>query len=340
MKFGASRQSNFELLRLLSIFFIVFYHLLRWFVQGNPAFDWVRALWLPLHVGVVVFILLSGYFHIRPSSRGLILLLGIVLVYSIPGMVFGIKNAENTHDVLHSLMFISRSEFWFVRIYLGLFLISPLLNTFLDNSSIQLQWYLICVCALICMYFGTFSGNLSDVEGKNLLSFMLFYQIGHLLKEYSSKWKSLKIKPLIVGYCLLNLVIVVSFLFLRGSWSGSLLWKLCFPYNSPILILNAVVLFLIVARLEFSSRLINRLAEHSFSIYLIHSISLIVLFVERPLINGIFQYSGNNVLITILLLFILALILMTGCILIDSIFRPLWKGLDRFGGMIQARIGF
>ena len=35
-----------------------------------------------------------------------------------------------------------------------------------------------------------------------------------------------------------------------------------------------------------------------------------------------------------------ALLIMTGCILIDSIFRPLWKGIDRFGGMIQARIGF
>ena len=340
MKFGANRQSNFELLRLLSIFFIVFYHLLRWFVQGNSSFDWVRALWLPLHVGVVVFVLLSGYFQIKPSSRGLILLLGIVFVYSIPGMAFGIKNAGNTQDILHSLMFVSRSEFWFVKVYLGLFLISPLLNTFFDNSSIQSQWYLVCVSALISMYFGLFSGNLSDVEGKNLISFMLYYQIGHLLREYSSKWKSLKIKPLIVGYCLLNLVIVVSFLLLRRSWPGNLLWRLSFPYNSPILILNAVVLFVVVGRFEFSSRLINRLAEHSFSIYLIHSISLIILFVERPLINDVFHYSGSNVFITIPILFILAFLVMAGCILIDSFFRPLWKGIDRLGSMIQARIGF
>ena len=322
------------------MFFIVFYHLLRWFVQSYPAFDWIRALWLPLHVGVVVFVLLSGYFQIKPSSRGLILLLGIVFVYSIPGIVSGIKNADSIQDILHSLMFVSRSEFWFVKVYLGLFLISPLLNTFLDNSSIQNRWYLVCVCALISMYFGLFSGNISDVEGKNLISFMLYYQIGHLLREYSSRWKSLKMKPLIVGYCLLNLVIVVSFLLLRRSWSGNLLWKLCFPYNSPILILNAVVLFIIVGRLEFSSKLINRLAEHSFSIYLIHSISLIVLFVERPLINSIFQHSGNNAFITIPILLVFALLIMTGCIMIDSIFRPLWKGIDRFGGMIQARIGY
>lgn len=322
------------------MFFIVFYHLLRWFVQENPTFDCVRALWLPLHVGVLIFVFLSGYFHIRTSSRGLILLLGIVFVYSIPGMVFGIKNAGNTQDILHSLMFISHSEFWFVKVYLGLFLIAPLLNAFLDNSSIQSQWYLICVCALISMYFGSFSDNLSVAEGKNLFSFMLYYQIGHLLKEYSPKWKSLKIKPLVVGYCLLNLVIVVAFLLLRGKWSGNLLWKLCFPYNSPILVLSAVAFFILVGRLEFSSRLINRLAEHSFSIYLIHSISLVVLFVERPLINGIFHHFADNIYITVPLLFILALLIMAGCILIDSVFRPLWKGIDRFGEMVQARIGF
>ena len=38
------RQSNYELLRLISMFFIVLYHLLLWFVQDHPSHGCLKAL--------------------------------------------------------------------------------------------------------------------------------------------------------------------------------------------------------------------------------------------------------------------------------------------------------
>lgn len=323
------------------MFFIVFYHLLRWFVLDNPTYDWVRALWIPLHVGVVVFILISGYFRICPSSRGLLLLVGVLLIYSLPSIVSGIKNADSIHDVLHSLMFVSHSEFWFIKTYLALYLISPLLNGLFDYSSIRGQWYLLGVFALIVMYYGYFAKEVSFSEGKNLLNFMLIYQVGHMLKEYSSKWKALNWNRLVTGYLLLNIILVVLFTFTReGGWFGGVLWKACFPYNSPILLLNAVVLFVVFGKMEFRSTLVNRLAQSCFAIYLIHGAALMTVFVERPLISGIFHQCRDNVLATIPLLFVLAFIIMLGSIAVDTVLRPLWRMIDGLGERIQIRIGF
>ena len=319
---------------------IVFYHLLRWFVQDNPAYDWVRAFWLPLHVGVVVFVLISGYFHIRASSRGLIVFLGVLLVYSIPGIISGIRNADSAKDILHSLQFVSQSDYWFVKTYLGLYLVSPLLNVFLDHSSVRRQGYILVVLALITLYYGSMARNTFYAEGKNLLYFILIYLIGHFLREFSDRWKAWGSRPLVGGYLLLNVLLVLSFLFFREGWLGNLVWKLSFPYNSPILILNAVLLFMIVGRMEFTNTWVNRLAESCFAVYLIHGSALFVASLERPLIQKLYLFSEPKIGLFILLLFLLAIGIMLSCIAIDQCFSPLWRGLRRLGGMVQARVVF
>lgn len=66
-----SRESNFELLRIVAMFCIVFYHLLLHYVipaEGEESIFY--ALQLPLHIGVPLFVFISGYFGIKPSVSG------------------------------------------------------------------------------------------------------------------------------------------------------------------------------------------------------------------------------------------------------------------------------
>lgn len=92
--------------------------------------------------------------------------------------------------------------------------------------------------------------------------------------------------------------------------------------------------------MEFRSRLVNRLAEHCFAIYLIHGLPLMIVGVERPFIHRVLLFTDGNILAIIPLLFILACLIMAGCIAIDCLFRPLWKWVDRLGTGIQVRFGF
>lgn len=339
MRIGSTRQSNFELLRLLSMFFIVFYHMFLRAEFDNPPYEWYQALWMPLHVGVVCFVLISGYFGIKTSSRGVLLYLAFLFVYSLPDIVFGIKSADSAYDVIHSLMFVSRTGYWFALTYLGLYLVAPLMNRFLEHSSVREQWYMLIVFALISVYLGDLARNKAYWLGKNLINFMLIYQIGHLLKVHASKWKAFCKWKVVCVYLTLNVVLVSSYLLFRTEWVGDVIWRLAFPYNSPLLLLNAVLLFMIFGQMEFHAPVVNKMAESCFAIYLIHSSGSAIDFIQLPVIDRLFVFSEPNSILFLFLLFVLAVVIMITCIVINNCLTPLWKGVSRWGGMIQDKIG-
>lgn len=81
------RESSFELLRIIAQFMIIFYHILYFAVYPASGMPFYKAIWFPLHIGVPLFVFISGYFGIRPTVKGFIKLAGIVLILSIPYMV-------------------------------------------------------------------------------------------------------------------------------------------------------------------------------------------------------------------------------------------------------------
>ena len=76
------RKSNFELLRLVAMFLIVLYHIFIGVYEKNPDFV-SPSVWIPLHLGVPVFILISGYFHIKFSWSKFGKLVTVLFVYTI-----------------------------------------------------------------------------------------------------------------------------------------------------------------------------------------------------------------------------------------------------------------
>ena len=78
-----TRNSSFELLRIVAMLFIVFYHLVTYYLYEipNPEFaQFFTALLPTLHIGVILFMLISGYFGIKSTWKGLISLLMVVIV--------------------------------------------------------------------------------------------------------------------------------------------------------------------------------------------------------------------------------------------------------------------
>lgn len=75
-----TRQSNFELLRIVCMLFIVFYHLLFFFIAEVDDSILYRALYIPLHIAVLCFVLISGYFNIKPSMKGVVKLSYLLLL--------------------------------------------------------------------------------------------------------------------------------------------------------------------------------------------------------------------------------------------------------------------
>lgn len=333
-----ARESNFELLRLLSQFCIVLYHIFLMFIYPQSGQAIYKALQIPLHVGVVVFVLISGYFSINATSKGFVKLLGIFFIYSIPEIIYNFLNADDTLHSIKALLFFSNSHFWFVKTYLYLYLISPMLNHFWNVSSMNSKLYIIMVLGFIAIYMAMVVGDSSVLDGKNIVNFMLLYYIGRLINQYKYKWERISNVTYVIIYFVFNALIVGGYLFFQNSIISSVIWRLCFPYSSIFLLLNSILLFFIVGKIRFQSKLINKLAASSLAIYLIHA--------NRPFIIGTIGSCANyillqtnNILFVIMMCIILTVIVLIISIIIDNILSPLWYLINKVGNKVYLKLG-
>lgn len=81
------RESSYELIRVIAQYFIVLYHLLLVIVYKNTNVEFYRAIWIPLHIGVPLFVMISGYFGIKTDVRRLFKLIGMVFVLQVPLLI-------------------------------------------------------------------------------------------------------------------------------------------------------------------------------------------------------------------------------------------------------------
>lgn len=84
-----TRESQFELLRIIAQWFIILYHLFHMFTVRyqieSPIFLGIQ---IPLHIGVILFVLISGYFGIKLSVKGVVRIVVQTFVYFVPIALF------------------------------------------------------------------------------------------------------------------------------------------------------------------------------------------------------------------------------------------------------------
>lgn len=134
------RQSNMELLRIMAMFMILVYHSVYYVFYNyrgdSPIFASLVTL---LHIGVPLFVLISGYFGIKPSIKGFLKLYFILLFYNL--VLYGLRLVYG--DVSFSYREFAKLWFpfsigrrwWFFKVYLMLYLFSPILNFVRDKTG-------------------------------------------------------------------------------------------------------------------------------------------------------------------------------------------------------------
>lgn len=311
------RESNFELLRIVSMFFIVLYHLLLYFVVEEDGNILYKAIYLPLHVAVICFVLISGFFHIKPSLKGFTKILLPLILFYLPLTLF--EKLYKGYGGGTSFLFISNSPYWFVRTYLYLYLVAPMLNSYLTSNKRRV--YILLVLGGISVYMGMMHDK-SLIDGKNLPLFMFLYVVGDSIHAYIEKIQKIKVSYLIFGYVFLNVILFFIYVTSNNSWIGNLLWRFSFPYCSPILIFNAVLLFLIFSKISFHSKIVNWISASMFAIYILHQQHYVLYDVMGPLTMKVYALS-NTPLVVLLLLALLTFLFMTVFVFIDKLFSPL-----------------
>ena len=325
-----NRQSNFELLRIISQIYIVLYHIMLYFIYPASQDVFFKSIQLWLHIGVINFVLISGFFGIKPSIKGLVKLLSIFLVYSIPEIVYGISLAVSFKDMIKSLLVISHTHYWFIRTYLFLYLISPILNLWIKKANIKQQIYLLLALLFICVYMGTSLGDNTLSDGKNVLNFSFIYLIGNMIKRKQNELKSISLKYWIISYILLNLFLICGYSLLSSSVVGIFIWQMSFPYCSPLLIVNSILFFMIFLHLKVNSGLINYLAKSSLAIYLIHESTPFVLEPIGHISKSLYCFINNSFFLLIVLI-VFSVFIACASIAIDKFLTPVWRFFSLLG---------
>lgn len=276
---STTRNSKFELLRIVAMLLIVFYHLVTYFLYQIPNSinqEFFTALLPTLHIGVILFTLISGYFGIRSTWKGLISLLMIVVISNLPFILNGvIRNGEYSYR----LMFITNTPYWFIRCYLYLYLVAPFVNKAIDKLALRERIGALVAFGVISIYFGCTEGDIALQDGKNLVNFIFLYLLGHTLKITQERWQSWNLWSLLGIFVGMNVLTFTLLYFSYGAYLHDFVFNLSFPYRSPLLIINAILVFMIFEKLHINSVWINSIATSMFAVYIIHC---------QPMIHNIF----------------------------------------------------
>lgn len=175
------RLSNIELLRCFLMFLIVVQHFIAHNIlsKDNPVGigedNFVIAnLMLSFCVCAVnCFVLISGYFGITFSIKKLVLFLLPILCYEV--IISLLWYPYRNH------ISVTPFNYWFVRPYVALMIISPLLN--LGIEMVGKKKLLILISLLILIFILPIT-SLSGNAGKNILIFVILYMTGRYIRLY------------------------------------------------------------------------------------------------------------------------------------------------------------
>lgn len=326
-KVSEPRKTNVELLRLLAMFLVLVVHADFWSL-GAPTFQDVQYSFLPSIIRIVieaiaivcvnVFIFISGWFTIKPTLKGFgnfifqcgYFLFGIYVVMLVTGQAaLSLKGIAGC--------FCLTASNWFIKAYIGLYILSPILNLFVEKSSKRQLGIILASFYLFQTIYGFSGAAKFIVHGYSTFSFIGIYLLAQFVRRYVS-----------VNYKLGGVIFLCTMLINSGAQLIS--YKVPLPvmtYDNPLVVLGAFGLFLYFNGLHIEySAFINFLAKSSFAVFLLHTNPNIGEPIYKPLCKTIFDsHSGVECLVVFLLVL---MGIYVSAILLDIPRRYIWKWLS------------
>lgn len=331
-----TRESSYELIRIIAQYMIVLYHILLVIVYPHTGLAFFKAIWLPLHIGVPLFVLISGYFGIKANLKRIINYLGLVFVLQVP-LLF-VDSSMGGVNYLKMVFFLSDTPFWFIRTYFFLFLFSPVLNYYLKNISNYKRLVLLLILFFLSHYEGTLAFDSSLKEGYCLTTFMFFYVVGDTLRAYREKWIIIPRSTLWYVFLVYNVVLVVLFTKFGSLRGASFIYeRLFFSYQSIGLLFSSIVFFMIIGGLNFHSGLVNRIGKSSLAIYMLHGSNICINVLLPIVVIWFCSFVGQNPVLIMVGMLVLASFIVLLCWLVYEMLMPIWDIIGKIGDICQKR---
>lgn len=346
------RQSNFELLRIISMMMIIFWHIMFHggiIANQSETLRIVLSFIQPLiFVHVNSFILVTGYFQCESRFKmGKVLQLNnsvwfykalIPLILIVMGML-----TLGKLELIKLLSPVSHYDYWFMTQYILLYLISPILNIVINNISKDKYKTMLVLFFVIfsIMPFLTNQEIYPSSMGYTLLQFVILYFMGAYLRKYKIdncyylKKFSTNTKRLIFIVAFLLSGIISAILTISGTsfigknsildYIGQTLVNNSNAYNNPLLIITTISYFLFFSTINFKSKFINLVSKLTLGVYLIHDNVYI-----RSRIYGWFGFNSSSYSCAIIpKMIVVTFVIFIGCSIIELVRQSVFKFIYR-----------
>lgn len=288
----SQRQSNMELLRIVSILLIVIFHCV--YKSGfsfEPGFSAnkliVKTFWMFGELGVNLFILLSGYFMITSKFkwRKLVLLLTEVSFYHLLITLFacriGIYQVEGIRNIFLAFFFpITLNRYWFITAYIIVYLLSPYFNVFAHAMDQRIYkkflFTVLFLYSLMPTVFGVFFNTTETLLYYNrLIWLIIMYFVGAYIRLYAlSMIRSMKAAMMTSASAfgvMIGSILLIDhfnqFFAVLGTMEIAYFWP---PNTVPMVFLSLGVFGVFLHIKMPYNVVINRVASTTLGIYILH----------------------------------------------------------------------
>lgn len=216
-------------------------------------------------IGVDCFVLISGYYGIRATRKGLTnyvlwCLSASLLVWAAEcvwrGQFLG-------NGLWTAVRVFSATDLWFVPAYLALYLLSPVLNGGWTALTRHRRYLFLAGLVFLNVYLGWWCGGRMNPFGYNVMQLVFVYFIGRLLADEKAVLSRIRSCGWLLLYFLFTACIFGS-AFVFNS-------RMAYAYNAPAVLLSAVSFFMFFACMpERHIPWVNWVASSAFMVYLLH----------------------------------------------------------------------
>lgn len=334
-----SRASNMELLRVVAMFMVLMVHadFLALgapdanLVHQEPLFAFGQYFFEALSIGCVdLFVLLSGWFGIKPKWSGfcnfifqcLFFSAGILGVMLLLGKVEMVSLKDWAKGVAGIFSMIGGE--WFTKSYIGLYLLAPLLNLYVEKvDRITLRNFLIAFYVFQTLYAWLSNGAVFFLRGYSTMSFIGLYLLARYVRLYPMKWTSWSGKADLLVYVGLSLVLTLTVFAWEYVGVASFTARM-YSYVSPLVIVAVLYLLLAFSKWRIGHHAwINWLGVSSFAVYLLHTnMYLLEPFFLSTVRHLFSRFEGIS---SLLVVFAFLLTVFAVSVLLDQPRKYLWK---------------
>lgn len=271
--------------------------------------------------GVNVFVLISGWFGIKPSIKGICSLLFQILFFGVLLMGIGFAAGIDVPMRASLKVLFFGAYYWFIPAYIGLYAFSPVLNSFIENTDPKQIRAVLYTFFAIQFVYGWVTNAGSYMAGYSFISFIGLYLLARYLHQYPTRLVSLPASRYFCVFLLATLLpAFYSFFAIINGWPDFSLLS----YSSPFVIIASASLLLTFSRLKIKSGFVNWIAISVFPVYLFHLHPVI----EPVFKSGMMRLAGSLSSIPYTLVAVcIAITMLFACVLVDKIRLLCWNPL-------------